>query len=181
MKEIFNLVDRELGILAYDPYKNPNSCRIIRFSEDIKREGEGWHYGRNSIFDVHQGYLRYFEMSDTSYNVGFRSLNMWILSDYEEWLWSLEHRIIGDEVLCDISYFNSSYMVPVTFHPFDYDIVYIGYGQSIFSYSIQTRQLIVLGNHVNLGTESRWEIVYNFVFLGWPISIPDTSFKSSRN
>ncbi|KAL3535231.1 hypothetical protein ACH5RR_003692 [Cinchona calisaya] len=76
---------------------------------------------------------------------------MWTLGDYEAGLWLLEHWISHDEVLCDLS-FLSSYLVPVAFHPFEYDTMYLGFGKSILSYNTISKlsKLIVLRNPVTI-------------------------------
>ncbi|KAL3535230.1 hypothetical protein ACH5RR_003691 [Cinchona calisaya] len=98
---------------------------------------------------------------------------MWTLSDYEAGLWLLEHRMSRNEFLCDISFLSSSklVLVPVAFHPFDFETVYLGRGKSIFSSNIQTRELIVLGNPITLEMNIFWHVVYVFVLPLWPVSI----------
>ncbi|KAL3535223.1 hypothetical protein ACH5RR_003684 [Cinchona calisaya] len=171
-KESLHFVDSEVGILAYDPYKDPNSCRVIKLPEGIDRKCNTSQSGKTRLFDVHQGYLRYFEVSHALYDNQFTSLSMWTLSDYEAGLWFLEHRISHNEFFCDISFLSSSnlFLVPVAFHPFDFDTVYLGRGKTILSYNMQTRELIVLGNPVPLENIS-WYLVYLFVLPLWPVSI----------
>nr|XP_027066622.1 uncharacterized protein LOC113692409 [Coffea arabica]XP_027066623.1 uncharacterized protein LOC113692409 [Coffea arabica] len=124
LKEILHFMDRELGILAYDPYKGPHSCRIIELPGDIDREWSKRVDEKTILFDVHRGHLRFFAASN-AYNDGLR-ISMWTLSDYDEGHWLLEHRISLSELACDISFPDSPYLVPITFHPFDSDTVYLG-------------------------------------------------------
>ncbi|XP_027155888.1 putative F-box/kelch-repeat protein At4g22430 [Coffea eugenioides] len=182
LKEILHFMDRELGILAYDPYKGPHSCRIIELPGDIDREWSKRVDEKTILFDVHRGHLRFFAASN-AYNDGLR-ISMWTLSDYDEGHWLLEHRISLSELACDISFPDSPYLVPITFHPFDSDTVYLGYGRSILSYDFLSQQLRELDNNVTLQTDNvtlkkdiHWYLVYRFALPLWPVSIQASTIK----
>lgn len=189
LKEILHFMDRELGILAYDPYKGPHSCRIIKLAGDIDRYWSKSVDVNTILFDVHHGLLRFFVVSN-AFNDGYR-IRMWTLCDYEEGLWLFEHCIRLNEVACDISFPSSSYLVPIAFHPFDSDTVYLGHGRSVLSYDYLSQQLLELDTNVTLQTDDvtletdevtlkndiHWYLVYHFVLPLWPVSIQASTIK----
>ncbi|XP_027157041.1 putative F-box/kelch-repeat protein At4g22430 [Coffea eugenioides] len=186
LKEILHFMDRKLGILAYDPYKGPHSYRIIQLPGDIDREWSKSVGTKGILFDVHHGRLRFF-VGSNAYNDGYR-ISMWTLSDYEEGLWLLEHRINLREAACDSSYLRSSRLVPIAFHPYDSDTVYLGYEGSFLSYDYQSQQLLELDDNVTLPTDNvtlrkeiQWCFVYRFMLPLWPVSIQASTIKVQEN
>ncbi|KAL3535225.1 hypothetical protein ACH5RR_003686 [Cinchona calisaya] len=69
LNESLHFVDRKFGIFAYNPYKDPNSCRVKKLSRDIDTEYYHSADGKTRLFDIHQGYLRYFEVSHDSNSI----------------------------------------------------------------------------------------------------------------
>nr|XP_027124290.1 putative F-box protein At3g23970 [Coffea arabica] len=91
--------DSELGIIAYDPYNNPNEFRIIEFPTDADGEYSMSRYGFNSsMYGVHQGYLKYFEVS-RRHQQGFSDFKIWVLEDYNSNKWFLQHTVRNEEII----------------------------------------------------------------------------------
>ncbi|KAL3503699.1 hypothetical protein ACH5RR_038148 [Cinchona calisaya] len=55
--------DCEFGIIAYDPYNCPDKFQVIRYPADVDKRSLGY-VTRNSICGVHQGRLKYFEVTN---------------------------------------------------------------------------------------------------------------------
>lgn len=89
---VLDWIDRWLGILACDPCRNSNQCRIIGLPPDIDKQCNNYkNNGLYSLCHVHQDRLRYFEVSlapsDPSEFLGFA---LWVLDDYDAATWSLQ-------------------------------------------------------------------------------------------
>ncbi|XP_027082183.1 F-box protein At3g26010-like [Coffea eugenioides] len=170
--------DSELGIIAYDPYNNPNEFRIIEFPTDADGEYSMSRYGFNSsMYGVHQGYLKYFEVS-RPLQQGFSDFKIWVLEDYNSNKWFLQHTVRNEEIIVDDSlHLRMLTAIPVAFHPYDADIVYLGWNNNLVTFNIQTRRLKSLGFPNNpkeiyqISGEACWSC-FLFVLPIWPVRIP---------
>ncbi|KAL3537356.1 hypothetical protein ACH5RR_000722 [Cinchona calisaya] len=140
-------VDRELGIVVFDPYKNPHKCRIIRLPPDINKQLNNSKYnGIHSLCDVSQGHLKYFEVSGNFEQQAFLGFSIWVLDDYITGHWHLQHRVRHSDILFPDTLPRSGLpLIPVSFHPFDPNIFFLGWRDIIVSYNLQTRRLEALG------------------------------------
>ncbi|KAG8366375.1 hypothetical protein BUALT_Bualt17G0073200 [Buddleja alternifolia] len=122
-------------LLAYDPFKN--ECRFISIPSEV------YHMkGKNAILGVSRDNLCYFEMNRISINeCKLPGWKMWVMKDYEKGEWSLDHeekerKIEGISVICNVL---SGYspIIPVSFHPWNEEIVYFWYEGYFFTYNVK--------------------------------------------
>ena len=92
---------------------------------------------------------------------------------YDAQEWCLQYRIRfsdswsdQDELKNFIPKKDNFYIFPLALHPHDFDIVYLGYGGCLVSYSLQTRKLEVVRR--NFYSHQ----LLAFVLLPWPRRIP---------
>uniref|UniRef100_M0ZS10 DUF1618 domain-containing protein n=2 Tax=Solanum tuberosum TaxID=4113 RepID=M0ZS10_SOLTU len=183
-------IDRWLGIVACDPCRDSNQCRIIGLPSDIDKQCNDYkNNGLYSLCNVHQGRLRYFEVSlAPSDPFGFSGFSLWVLDDYDSATWSLLHRtkvtdIFFDDILTSQG-LTGSCPAPLAFHPFDGNIVCLSLGAYIVTYNVKTLKLEAHGNPV--ATEYFYEstgwlswyaqvpprLAFLYVLPPWPVSIP---------
>ncbi|XP_031106590.1 putative F-box/kelch-repeat protein At1g15680 isoform X1 [Ipomoea triloba] len=178
-------VDRRLGIVAYDPYHAPDRCRIIAFPGGIDEQCNNSIYnGIPSLCVGHQGNLWYLEVLVTSEDdFQFSGFCSWVLGDYEDSnSWSLYQKtkindISFDENL-DIDVLVGFIPVPIAFHPFNPDMIYLGWGDILVSYNMKTRKLEAVDipngetlRNGGLKGEPCWWQTSLFVLPTWPTSI----------
>ncbi|KAL2231384.1 putative F-box/kelch-repeat protein At1g15680 [Sesamum indicum] len=177
---ILHWVTGKHGIIAYDPYEKPDSLRFIALPGDIDRRcNNAKHHGIPSLCDAHQGRLRYFEMSGFCKRpYGFSSIGIWILNDYSSGEWCLQHRVRAADILYD-DVLSGQYLFlqPMSFHPFDSDILYLGYENIIVSYNINSRKLKAHGGELGIeltigGEQPCWLLAFLFVIPPWPLYLP---------
>uniref|UniRef100_A0A0V0IFD0 Putative ovule protein n=1 Tax=Solanum chacoense TaxID=4108 RepID=A0A0V0IFD0_SOLCH len=187
---ILHWIDRWLGIVACDPCRDSNQCRIIGLPSDIDKQCNNYkNNGLYSLCNVHQGRLRYFEVSlAPSDPFGFSGFSLWVLDDYDSATWSLLHRtkvtdILFDDILTSQG-LTGSCPAPLAFHPFDGNIVCLSLGAYIVTYNAKTLKLEAHGNPV--ATEYFYEstgwlswyaqvpprLAFLYVLPPWPVSIP---------
>ncbi|KAK6795850.1 hypothetical protein RDI58_009305 [Solanum bulbocastanum] len=139
------------------------------------------------VCNVHQGRLRYFEVSlAPSDPFGFSGFALWVLDDYNSATWSLPHRakvtdILFDDILTSQG-LTGSCPAPLAFHPFDGNIVCLSLGAYIVTYNVTTLKLEAHGNPV--ATEYFYEstgwlswyaqlpprLAFLYVLPPWPVS-----------
>ncbi|KAL3537357.1 hypothetical protein ACH5RR_000723 [Cinchona calisaya] len=96
----FQWVDRELGIVAFDPYMNLDKCRIIGLPHDIDKQlNDSKSNGIRSLCGVCQGRLKYFEVSNH-----FQHLIIWVLDDYITGHWLRHSDILFPETYLAVTY-----------------------------------------------------------------------------
>lgn len=170
-------IDHELGIVAYDPYGNPEKSHIIGLpaDKDNKKCNE-----LACLCDVHQGRLKYFESSVTFQQPGFSCFSIWILDDYSTGDWHLLHRVNQSDVLFgnNLQRHVFSPPVPVCYHPFDSDIVFLGWESTIISYNIKKRSLEhhyqVQYQQKEIGRKFFWVGAFVLAFPQWPTLVPSS-------
>lgn len=180
-------IDRRHGILVFNPYDDFNQCRVIGLPADIDEQCiDARNNGRPVLFDVHQGRLRYMELSVKSvYPFGFSGVSVWVLDEYDSSSWTLQHKIkIKDISFDDIlisKALNGIIPTPIAFHPLDSNIFYLGFGDTIVSYNMKTLKLDALVDPADIqqGTLQRngretpcWSSAFLFTLPPWPISHP---------
>ncbi|KAK4424434.1 F-box protein [Sesamum alatum] len=183
---IMHWVTGKHGIMAYDPYHKPDSLRFITLPGDIdQRCNDAKHHGMigvPSLCDAHQGRLRYFEMSGfCKHPHGFSSISVWILNDYSSGDWCLQHRVSAADILYDdILSDQNLFLQPISFHPFDSDILYLGYQNIIVSYNINSRKLKAHGGELGIELsfereQAFWLWAFLFVIPPWPLYLTPLS------
>lgn len=184
-------IDRRYGILVFNPFDDFNQCRVIGLPADIDEQCiDGRNNGRPILFDVHQGRLRYTEVSVVPvYPFGFSGISVWVLDEYDSSSWTLLHRVkISDLTLDDVlvsKALNGIIPTPIAFHPLDPNIFYLGFGDTVVSYNMKTLKLDALVHPADVqGTLQRsgwenslkempcWSAAFLFTLPPWPISLP---------
>ncbi|CAA0828230.1 Unknown protein [Striga hermonthica] len=171
--------DCELGLIAYDPYKSPDEMRLIDFPKDRYRGYRPGTYTTNlSSCGVHQGLLKYFEVTDPFSTRGFSHLKIWVLEDYDMGGWCMQNMVAYEDIRIGGSLYRGSVVVDlVCFHPYDADIVYLRWCSNLVLYDMRTREVRSLG--VPHEPEKRFRftcdghcLCFPLVLPPWPISIP---------
>ncbi|CAA0831424.1 Unknown protein [Striga hermonthica] len=171
--------DCELGLIAYDPYTSPDGMRLIDFPKDLYRSYRSVSYRLNfSSCGVHQGLLKYFEVTEPFSARGFSHLKICVLEDYDMGRWCLQHMVGCEDIRVGGSL--SRRPLPaqlVCFHPYNADIVYMQRRKDLVSYDMRTRELRPLGlphepeKNFNLMCEVGY-LFFPLVLPTWPICIP---------
>ncbi|KAF5755074.1 putative F-box domain-containing protein [Helianthus annuus] len=164
------------GMVAFDPNKEPKSCRLIQFPEDREVETEYKHDGLYRLCDECQGKLRFFEVA---YDVcSFYCFSMWDMKDYEKGEWCSEFKVTRSDLSSSDPELNGWLMkakfLPLSFHPFDLDIVYLRCVElaCVVSYSIRNKTLDVVAKPIGVVDDLSWRVVIPFVIPKWPTPVP---------
>ncbi|KAM0055528.1 putative F-box domain-containing protein [Helianthus debilis subsp. tardiflorus] len=164
------------GMVAFDPYKDPKSCRLIPFPADRDVQSEVTHDGLYRLCDGCQGKLRFFQVApDASL---FYCFSMWDMKDYEKGEWCSEFKVTRSDLSSSDpeleSWLMKATFLPLSFHPFDLDIVYLRCVElaCVVSYSIQNRKLDVACKAAGVVDCLSWRVVVPFVIPRWPTPIP---------
>lgn len=181
-----HLFDRELGIVACDPYNNPCKFRVIGLPADINKQcNDSRSNGIPSLCDVHQGCLKYSEYSRTFEQGGLVGFSIWALNDHNTGEWHLQHRVNQSDILLDGT-LQASRISPirVCYHPFDADVVLLGEMNIIVSYNFKNMSLEAHGalvdfqdmhkktGRINCRTVVCWLLAFLVVLPHWPTMIP---------
>ncbi|KAL3838853.1 hypothetical protein ACJIZ3_023444 [Penstemon smallii] len=173
----------EHGLIAYDPHKHPDHVRVIALP------GDQIFCPFFHICAAYQGKLRYFRVSGKSEDWKmFQSFDIWVLNDYSSCDWCLQHRVcyIDVQISTVLSGQNLARILPISFHPYDTDIVYLGYETMIISYNIKTRKLEVLEDFRQVrDIKCDWLIcdwlrVRLLLIPPWPISLSRPIFELQK-
>ncbi|KAJ0692590.1 hypothetical protein HanPI659440_Chr15g0587711 [Helianthus annuus] len=164
------------GMVAFDPYKDPKSCRLIPFPADRDVQSEVTHDGLYRLCEGCQGKLRFFQVApDASL---FYCFSMWDMNDYEKGEWCSEFKVTRSDLSSSDpeleSWLMKATFLPLSFHPFDLDIVYLRCVElaCVVSYSIQNRRLDVACKAAGVIDALSWRVVVPFVVPRWPTPIP---------
>lgn len=174
----------EHGMVAYDPYKDSKKCRLIKFPEGRDVGNEYKYDGLYRLCDECKGQLRYFEVAPERSEVF--CFSMWVVKDYEKGEWVNEFRVTRSDLWSADAMLSSSLMkftfIPLSFHPFDLDIVYMRCVEKscIVSYNIPTKRLDVCCNPVGIVEDLSWRVVIPFVLPIWPTPIPVAARKAVK-
>ncbi|CAL5368053.1 unnamed protein product [Camellia sinensis] len=163
-------------ILAFDPYKNVEECRLIYLPNYRDFETERMYEGLYRLCEECQGKLRYFEAAP--HITEPFCFSMWVMKDYDNGVWDLVHRATRGEIwsvdphICGILL--DCCFLPLAYHPFNLDIVYLRCKERtcIVAYNIRTKQLEVSCNLVGLLEDLSWRVVIPFVLPTWPRPLP---------
>ncbi|KAJ0798727.1 hypothetical protein HanLR1_Chr00c2706g0853761 [Helianthus annuus] len=164
------------GMVAFDPYKDPKSCRLIPFPADRDVQSEVTHDGLYRLCEGCQGKLRFFSSgADASL---FYCFSMWDMKDYEKGEWCSEFKVTRSDLSSSDpeleSWLMKATFLPLSFHPLDLDIVYLRCVElaCVVSYSIQNRRLDVACKAAGVIDALSWRVVVPFVVPRWPTPIP---------
>ncbi|XP_073138720.1 putative F-box protein At3g28280 [Henckelia pumila] len=173
---ILHWIDSFQGIFAYDPLRTPGAIRNIALPAD--GDGRIYRECRIGMCGTHDGHLRYLE----SY-LGSRSrLSVWVLNDYgcgDSWL--LLHSASYTDILKDVypeTLRKQIKLRPVSFHPLDPDIVYLGCKCVFVSYNIRDGKCQFLKTFRAIGNRNRdykWDRAFCLVIPPIPPSLPTAS------
>ncbi|KAK2980807.1 hypothetical protein RJ640_029884 [Escallonia rubra] len=175
----------EHGMVAFDPYKDTKRCRLIQFPEDRDVDNEYKYDGLYRLCDECQGTLRYFEVAPEPSE--YFCFSMWILRDYEKGEWSSEFRVTRSDLWTNDAKISSSLMhatfVPLSFHPFNLDVVYLRCVERscIVSYNITSKRLDISCPRVGVVEDLSWRVVIPFVLPMWPTPVPVPSSKAVKH
>ncbi|XP_073148360.1 F-box protein At1g49990-like [Henckelia pumila] len=162
------------GIFAHDPRRNPGVLRRIALPSD---RGDGCVCTEECIgmCGTHDGHLRYLESCELS-------LSVWELNDYgfgDSWL--LQHRASYADILKHVhpgTLKKQIKLQPVSFHPLDPDIVYLGFDRVFVSYNMREGRCRVLKTFRAIRNENRdykWDRAFCLVIPPIPPSLPTAS------
>ncbi|CAI9116539.1 OLC1v1017715C1 [Oldenlandia corymbosa var. corymbosa] len=169
-------IAHELGIIAYDPYNNPEKFRMIAFPDGYI----SYCKGRKRMCDAQQGGLVLCDVAG-EYNLeGFSDFKIWILEDYTIGRWSLKHSIKKEDIIVDDKLLvKRLWFVPAAFHPYDADIIYLALDDyDLVSYNTRTRRLeafSVVKKHEDRTERNRlfgWPPCFLVELPLWPVSVP---------
>ncbi|KAK1438868.1 hypothetical protein QVD17_04680 [Tagetes erecta] len=175
------------GMIAFDPYKDPKSCRFIRFPDDRQVENVNRHDWIYRLCDACQGKLRFFEVARDS--CSFYCFSMWEKKDYERGEWCSAFKVTRSDLSSSDPELNSCLVkaafFPLSFHPFNLDIVYLRCVDlaCVVSYSIQDKRLDVVFRPIGVMNDLFWHLVIPFVIPRWPtpVPIPSVPKKAGRS
>ncbi|KAM0055530.1 putative F-box domain-containing protein [Helianthus debilis subsp. tardiflorus] len=165
------------GMVAFDPYEDlkSKSCRLISFPADRDVQSEVMHDGLYRLCDGCQGRLRFFEVAPDPYSR--YCFSMWDMKDYEKGEWCSEFKVTRSDLSSSDpelkSWLGKATFLPLSFHPFDLDIVYLRCVElaCVVSYSI-LRRLDVACQPTGVVDDLSWRVVVPFVITRWPTSVP---------
>ncbi|XP_073148323.1 putative F-box protein At3g28280 [Henckelia pumila] len=158
------------GIFAYDPLRNPGAIRNIALPADdggrVSKED------RIGMCGTHDGHLRYLE------SCAGLSLSVWVLNDYgcgDSWL--LQHRARYADILQDVHPETLTKKIkPVSFHPLDPDVVYLGCDRVFVSYNMRDGKCHVLKTFDgDMVYNNNWDRAFCLVVPTIPPSLPSPS------
>ncbi|KAJ0692596.1 putative F-box domain-containing protein [Helianthus annuus] len=166
------------GMVAFDPYEDlkSKSCRLIQFPADRDVQSEVMHDGLYRLCDGCLGKLRFFEVAPDPYSR--YCFSMWDMKDYEKGEWCSEFKVTRSDLSSSDpelkSWLGKATFLPLSFHPFDLDIVYLRCVElaCVVSYSIRNRRLDVACQPTGVVDDLSWRVVVPFVITRWPTSVP---------
>ncbi|KAF5763843.1 putative F-box domain-containing protein [Helianthus annuus] len=164
------------GMVAFDPYKDPKSCRLIQLPADRDVQSEVTHDGLYRLCDVCQGKLRLFQVAPDASS--FYCFSMWDMKDYDKGEWCSEFKVTRSDLSSSDpeleSWLMKATFLPLSFHPFDLDVVYLRCVElaCLVSYNIQNRQLDVACKPAGAIDDLSWRVVVPFVIPTWPTPVP---------
>ncbi|GAB2275202.1 hypothetical protein Dimus_009964 [Dionaea muscipula] len=111
-------------IIAYDPNKNTDQCRLLDMPKDRDRDAEG-------VLGVSGESLRYLEVRRRVHDRGM--ISVWMVKDYQLGEWDLEYRTSVDySPITRALLSNRGFLLrPLAFHPVEPDMVYLAFNDSI--------------------------------------------------
>ncbi|KAL3503572.1 hypothetical protein ACH5RR_038021 [Cinchona calisaya] len=169
-------IDFQSGIVAYDPYDCPDKFRLIGFPYDVDKKHPSVRCG---VHGVHQGHLKYFEVTPLHHRDACSDFKIWVLEDYNSDGWCLQHIVRNEDILVDSRLHHA---VPgtifIAFHPYDADIVYLEWHDDLVTYNTKTRRVEALGipflpeSDITYFLDLECWLCFPLVLPPWPIYIP---------
>lgn len=164
------------GMVAFDPLKDPKSCRLIQFPEDRDVEIESKYDGLYRLCDECKGTLRFFEVAPEASSI--YCFSMWEMKDYEKGEWCSEFKVTRWDLSSPDSELSSwltkATFLPLSFDPFNIDTVYLRCVElaCVVSYSIENKRLDVACKPIGVVEDLSWRVVVPFVIPRWPTPFP---------
>nr|GEW43768.1 U-box domain-containing protein kinase family protein [Tanacetum cinerariifolium] len=155
------------GMIAFDPLKEPKSCRLIQFPEDRDVENESKYDGLYRLCDECKGTLRFFEVAPEASSI--YCFSMWDMKDYEKGEWCSEFKVTRWDLSSSdpelSSWLTKATFLPLSFDPFNLDIVYLRCVElsCVVSYSIENKRLDVACRPIGVVEDLWWRVVVPFV------------------
>ncbi|CAH1427893.1 unnamed protein product [Lactuca virosa] len=169
------------GLLAFDPYKDPKSVRLIPFPDD--RDFLSKYLDSSSqLCGESQGTLRYFEVAHG--HKQFYLFSMWSMKDYEKGEWCCEFKVRRSDLHSNnlelSNWLLDGWFLPLSFHPLNPNVVYLYCmePEHIVSYNILNRRLDFACKPIDHG-QSLCSVI-PFVLPRWPVLVPIATFKSKK-
>ncbi|XP_023752446.1 putative F-box/kelch-repeat protein At1g15680 [Lactuca sativa] len=179
--------DRIHGLLAFDPYKDPKSVRLIPLPDDRDLQSEDVDMGVCELCGESQGTLRYFEVADDSIYTKFYLFSMWVMKDYEKGEWCCEFKVRRSDLHCNDLELNNWLLDvrgfhPLSFHPLNPNVVYLQCmePERIVSYNIMNRRLDVASKRIDVGQCISSSLGIPFVLPTWPVLVPPIATVKSK-
>ncbi|XP_059639818.1 F-box protein At1g49990-like [Cornus florida] len=175
----------EHGMVAFDPYKNAREGHLINLPEGRDTASVYKYDGIFRMCDECQGHLRYFETAPDIEN--HFCFSMWELKDYDKGEWYLEHQATLRDIWSDDPNLNGNLLrvtfVPLAFHPFKLDVVYLRCVElcCIVSYSMRTKKMDVTFLPISSAHNLSWRVLIPFVLPMWPTPVPPLSRKAIKS
>lgn len=172
------------GMVAFDPYRDTKRCRLIQFPEGRDIENEYKHDGLYRLCDECQGKLRYFEVAPEPSE--FFCFSMWVLNDYEKGEWLLEFQVTRSDLWSNDDNLSSwllrATFIPLSFHPFNLDVVYLRCVERscIVSYNIRAKRMDVSCEPIGVVEDLSWRVVVPVVLPMWPTPLPHPARKALK-
>ncbi|PWA58997.1 hypothetical protein CTI12_AA396000 [Artemisia annua] len=170
------------GMAAFDPYKDPKSCRVIRLPDGINVESVFKHDGAYRLCDGCQGTLRYFQVEPEASKL--YCFSMWVMKDYEKGEWDCEFKVRRTDLHSSDAELSSwllkATFLPLSLHPLDLNVVYLRCIELgwIVTYNVQDRRLDVACKQIGDAKDLSWRVVVPFVLPRWPTYVPVPGEKS---
>lgn len=164
------------GMVAFDPYGTSKRCQLIPFPDGRNTEDEADYDGLYRLCDASQGKLRYFEIApEPSAVICF---SMWVLENYEKGEWLMEFQVSRSDLCSDdeslSNLLSTATFIPLSFHPFDADVVYIRCVERscIVAYNVRAKRLDVACEADGVDEDLSWRVVVPVVLPMWPTPLP---------
>ncbi|CAI9263951.1 unnamed protein product [Lactuca saligna] len=165
------------GLLAFDPYKDPKSVRLIPFPDDRDLLSK-YLDSSSQLCGESQGTLRYFEVAHGRKQ--FYLFSMWAMNDYEKGEWCCEFKLRRSDLELSNWLTRYGWFIPLSFHPLNPNVVYLYCmePERIVSYNILNRRLDFASKPNDRGQSLH--SVIPFVLPRWPVLVPIATFKSKK-
>ncbi|CAH1427894.1 unnamed protein product [Lactuca virosa] len=172
------------GMLAFDPYKDPKSVRLIPLPDDRDLQSERDNLGGLQLCGESQGTLRYFEVSE--YTTHFYLFTMWAMKDYKKGEWCCEFKVRQSDLHSnDLELsnwlFRYRWFRPLSFHPLNPNVVYLICmdPERIVSYNILNRRLDFASKPIDFRQCISSSLGIPFVLPRWPLLVPPVATVKS--
>ncbi|CAH1427896.1 unnamed protein product [Lactuca virosa] len=169
------------GMLAFDPYKDPKSVRLIPLPDDRDLLSK-YLDSSSQLCGESQGTLRYFEVAHGRKQ--FYLFSMWSMKDYEKGEWCCEFKVRRSDLHSNnlelSNWLLDGWFLPLSFHPLNPNVVYLYCmePEHIVSYNILNRRLDFACKPIDRG-QSLCSVI-PFVLPRWPVLVPPIATDKSK-